>query len=72
LCCSKHQTAYRQSLWYDLEKDISESNDLAAQNPEKTSELKLKYEEWRAEMKSTMGDLKKNKQTNTEIRKKIK
>jgi hypothetical protein len=53
---------------YDLEKDMSESNDLAAQNPEKTSELKLKYEKWRAEMKTPMGDLKK-KRNNTDIRK---
>jgi hypothetical protein len=56
---------------YDLEKDISESNDLSAQNPEKTGELKLKYEKWRAEMKTPMGDL-KNKQNRTEPRKKNK
>jgi arylsulfatase A-like enzyme len=52
---------------YDLEKDISESNDLSAQNPEKTNELKLKYENWRAEMKTPMGDS-KNKQNRQNIR----
>jgi len=46
---------------YDLENDISESNDLAAQNPDKANELRLKYEKWRAEMKTPMGDLKKVK-----------
>ena len=45
---------------YDLEKDISENNDLSAHNPEKTNELKLKYEKWRAEMKPPMGDSKNN------------
>jgi len=49
---------------YDLENDVSESHDLAAQNPEKTNELKLKYEKWRAEMKTPMGDFKKGKNKN--------
>ncbi|WP_165698004.1 sulfatase [Flavobacterium nackdongense] len=44
---------------YDLQNDISESRNLAAQNPDKTNELKLKYEKWRAEMKTPMGDFKK-------------
>lgn len=47
---------------YDLQNDLSESQNLATQNPEKTNELKLKYEKWRAEMKTPMGDFKnKNK-----------
>jgi len=54
---------------YDLEKDMTESSDLAAQNPEKVSELKLKYEKWRAEMKTPMGDLKKKNQNKTEVKK---
>lgn len=70
---AENRWAVRQGKWklvfdkkaklelYDLEKDISESNDLSAQNPEKTNELKLKYETWRAEMKTPMSDL-KNKQ----------
>jgi len=56
---------------YDLDKDISESNDLAAQNPDKVNELKLKYEKWRAEMKTPMGDL-KNKQNKTDGKKRNK
>lgn len=47
---------------YDLQNDLSESKNIAAQNPDKTNELKLKYEKWRAEMKTPMGDFKnKNK-----------
>ena len=81
---AENRWAVRQGKWklvfdkkaklelYDLEKDLSESNDLSVQNPEKTSELKLKYEKWRAEMKTPMGDLKKNKQNKTEVRKKKK
>ena len=50
---------------YDLQNDISESKNLAAQNPDKTNELKLKYEKWRAEMKTPMGDFKnKNRKKN--------
>lgn len=49
---------------YDLQNDISESKDLAAQNPDKTNELKLKYEKWRTEMKTPMGDFKKGKNKN--------
>ena len=48
---------------YDLEKDISESSELASVNPEKVSELEAKYKTWKAEMKSPMGKL-KNKANN--------
>jgi len=80
---SENRWAVREGKWklvfdknaklelYDLEKDISESNDLSAQNPEKTNELKLKYEKWRAEMKTPMGDL-KSKQGKNEGKKKNK
>jgi len=78
---SENRWAVREGKWklvfdkkaqlelYDLETDMSESKDLAAQNPEKTNELKLKYDKWRAEMKSPMGDLKKKNQNKTEGRK---
>ncbi|MCX8038235.1 MAG: sulfatase-like hydrolase/transferase [Candidatus Sumerlaeia bacterium] len=35
---------------YDLSKDISESNNLAAQHPEKVKELAAAFEKWNAEM----------------------
>ncbi len=51
---------------YDIENDIGESIDLAAQNPDKTNELKLKYEKWRSEMSTPMGEL-KNRKRNTDL-----
>ncbi len=80
---NENRWAVRQGKWklvfdkkaklelYDLENDICESNDLAVQNPGKTKELKVKYEKWRAKMKTPMGQL-KNKKSNTDIRKKNK
>jgi len=72
---SENRWAVREGKWklvfdkkaelelYDLEKDISETNDLASAYPEKVSELQGKYKTWRAEMKSPMGEL-KNKANN--------
>ncbi len=67
---SENRWAVREGKWklvfdkkaklelYDLEKDISENNDLVSVYPEKVSELEGKYKTWRAEMKSPMGELK--------------
>ncbi len=78
---SENRWAVRQGKWklvfdkkaklelYDLEKDISESNDLAMAYPEKVSELEGKYKTWRGDMKSPMGDL-KNKANNKNKQKK--
>jgi arylsulfatase A-like enzyme len=46
---------------YNLQNDLSETNNLAASNPEKTKELKLKYDQWRTEMKTPIGDYKQKK-----------
>jgi arylsulfatase A-like enzyme len=44
---------------YDLKADIGEKNNLASTYPEKVSFMKKKYENWRNEMGTPMGDLKK-------------
>jgi len=49
---------------YDLEKDKSETTNLATQNAEKVNDLKLKYETWRSEMKNPMGEKKLNRNNN--------
>lgn len=54
---------------YDLEKDTSETNDLASAYPEKVNELDAKYKIWKAEMKTPMGEL-KNKANNNNKKKK--
>jgi len=46
---------------YDLKADIGEKNDLAAKYPEKVDALKKKYESWRNEMGTPMGDSIKKK-----------
>jgi arylsulfatase A-like enzyme len=78
---SENRWAVRQGKWklvfdkkaklelYDLEKDLSESKDLASVDPEKVSELEGKYRAWRGDMKSPMGDL-KNKANNKNKQKK--
>lgn len=49
---------------YDLVTDQSESTNLASQYPEKVNDLKLKYETWRSEMKTPMGEKKLNRKKN--------
>lgn len=44
---------------YDLEADIGETNDMASKYPEKVTSLKKKYQNWRSEMGTPMGDSKK-------------
>jgi len=44
---------------YDLDKDMTESTDLAAQFLEKVTEFEGKYKNWRSEMKTPMGESKK-------------
>ena len=39
-----------QAQLYDLSKDIGESNDLAAKNPDKVKELSAAFDKWNAEM----------------------
>ena len=46
---------------YNLEKDQSETTNLATQHPDKVTDLKLKYETWRSEMKTPMGEKKLNR-----------
>ena len=49
---------------YDMSTDQSESTNLASQYPEKINDLKLKYETWRSEMKTPMGEKKLNHKKN--------
>jgi arylsulfatase A-like enzyme len=44
---------------YNLENDLSETKDLSAQHPEKVADMKIKFDTWRSEMKTPMGDSKK-------------
>ena len=67
---SENRWAVREGKWklvfdkkaklelYDLEKDMSETNDLSADYPERVSEMEEKYKNWRTEMKSPMGEMK--------------
>ena len=48
---------------FNLEADMVETNDLSAQNQDKVNALKSKFEKWRSQMKTPMGDL-KNKAPN--------
>lgn len=44
---------------YNLETDIGEKKDLSSNEPKKVDELKKKYENWRSEMGTPMGDSRK-------------
>ena len=44
---------------YNLSEDLSEKNNLALQYADKTNALKMKYEIWRNDMATPMGDKKK-------------
>ena len=44
---------------YNLGNDLSETKDLSALHPEKVADMKIKFDTWRAEMKTPMGDSKK-------------
>jgi arylsulfatase A-like enzyme len=45
----RHDESNKQEL-YDLERDISESHDLAAANPKKVKELQAVWDKWNAEL----------------------
>lgn len=49
---------------FNMEEDWVEQINLALQNPEKVNALKKKYEVWRSEMGTPMGDLKNNTNKN--------
>jgi arylsulfatase A-like enzyme len=49
---------------YNLESDLVEENNLASQNPDKVDELKNKYEKWRSEMGTPMGNTRKPRNKN--------
>lgn len=46
---------------YNLDSDMIEQNNLVAQNPDKTNELKSKYEKWQSEMGKHIRKPKKKK-----------
>lgn len=49
---------------YNLVEDVSEQNNLSAQQENKVEKLKAKYEKWRSEMGKPMGKPKSNKKNN--------
>ncbi|HEX2974678.1 MAG TPA: sulfatase [Bacteroidales bacterium] len=56
----------RQEL-YDLEKDLSETHDISAENPEKTRELYELLKSWRKETNAKMMDLNPNYKKNEKL-----